>query len=133
METNEHCIVLPDGWVLYADGTLREHSATGYGMTKKPENEYERSRLVFKFWELKLELSIEEFDDQKAVLLGDTRNRLSQEGNPGGPCMDETEAVGLLNTLKAKVNHCKEMLAEAESQLETNTPSSLKKSMDITE
>ena len=78
-------------------------------------------------------MAIEEFDDKKTMLLGDARHRLSREDNPGGPCMDETEAVGLLNTLRAKVNHCKEMLAEAESQLETNTPSSLKKSMDITE
>jgi len=129
----ENCVVLDGGWVLYSDGTMKENSASGYGMTKKPENEYERSRLAVLYWTKKLELSIAEFDDKKSMWLASARNRLSQEGNPGGPPAETTEAVALLTSLKSKVDHAKEQLAEAETELERHTPPSLKKNNDIAE
>lgn len=132
-EKNDKCVLLDNGWVLCADGTLRENSMTGYGTVKKPQSEYERLQLVCKFWQMKLDLAIAEFDDKKTMLLGDARHRLSQDANMGGPCMDEAEAVALLTELKSKINYAREMLDEAETQLEKNTPPSLKKSMDITE
>jgi hypothetical protein len=132
-EQNEHCVVLDDGWVLCSDGTLRENSASNFGTVRKPQSEYERCALVVQYWQRKLDLAIEEFDDKRAMLLADARQRLSREGNPGGSPMDTTEAVSLLNNLKAKVNHAKEMLAEAEQNLERSTPTNMKKSQDIAE
>jgi len=132
-QQQQNCIALGDGWVLYSDGTLQESSTSGYGMTKKPENEFERSRLVVMYWQKKLELAIAEFDDKKAMWLASARNSLGREGNVGGPPADVAEAIGVLNGLKSKVDYAKEMLAEAEQQLEKNTPTQLKKSFDIAE
>jgi len=133
MKQNENCIMLSDGWILYDDGTLQENSASGYGTIKKPDNEFERSRLIVIYWQKKLELCVAEFDDKKATWLAAARNRLGKKGNPGGPPADTTEAVALLTALKAKVHHCQEMLSEAEQNLERNTPTQLRKNIDIAE
>lgn len=131
-EVNDN-VVLVDDWLLFPDGMMRENSTIKGAVTKKPANEFEKRRLQKLFWEKKLELSIAEFDDKKAMLLGDVKQRLKQNGNPGGCPMETTEAVALLNTLKSKVQHCQDMLAEAERNLEEATPLQLTKAKDIAE
>jgi len=133
MNEQNGCVVLSDGWVLHLDGTLQENSTSGYGTIKRPENEHEKSKLIVMFWQKKLELSIAEFDDKKVHWLASARNSLGREGNPGGTPVETTEAVGILNTLKAKVDYAKEMLAEAEQKLEKSTPTQKKKDNNISE
>ena len=131
-EVNENVVVVGD-WLLFPNGTMRENSTIKSAVTKKPADAHEKCRLQVLFWQKKLELSVAEFDDKKATLLGNVKHRLTQDRNPGGCPMETTEAVGLLNTLKSKVQHCQDMLAEAEENLEEVTPPQLTKTRDIAE
>jgi len=132
-EKNCNCVVLDNGWLLFPDGDMRENSNSQYATLRKPENDLERCRLIVLYWQKKLELSVAEFDDRKSRWLASARAKLKSDGNPGGLEVTEEEAVAVLNTMKSKINHCREQLTEAEKELEQVTPRQLKQTESITE
>jgi len=130
MNVNENEDIVTFGnWILRSNGDLHD----GLGMVKKPDNEFEKSKLIVTFWKRKSELAIEEFDDKKSMLLSDAQSRLSRDDNPGGTCMEKDEAISLLKELKKKVTFCQVELSKAELRLEQCTPHSIKKNLDIAE
>ena len=113
--------VCDGNWCIFRDGACRERSAYGQ-MRPPPENPRERGKLLVRYWGIRTELAVQEFDDRKTALLAEARNQLEQPGNVGGPAHDVEKACAELNELKKKVTTCRAELERVQAEVEAAQP-----------
>jgi hypothetical protein len=106
--------------LIFSDGASRENHSFGV-LREPPENDFERYKVIAQYWETKLELSIEEFDNLKHQFLSVANNQLKQV-NPGGPMLTPEEAEAELHKLKRKVQFCQKKLYESQAVLDKSAP-----------
>ena len=116
-------------WLIFADGAVRENASMGI-MKPPPENDYERWKLICKFWEVKLELAIGEFDHKKQTYITAASYAL-KEPRPGGLPCEQDEAIEELKELKKKVSYCQRKFEQAQAEVEKLTPQNKNLQADI--
>jgi len=104
-----------DGWLLFSDGASRETNPFGALCEPSPDA-YQRSKFIVGYFEIKLELAVEDFTICKRNCLQPVVNVLRQKDCPLSPTI--AEEVTLLKKLKKKVVIAQSKLADAKADLE---------------
>jgi hypothetical protein len=121
------CVVL-NGWLLFADGAMRELNPMG--LLKEPKADaYECSKDVCLFYETKLFFAVEEFSTLKNNLLMRGRTALRLQNCPSPP---DQETIFRLAELKKKVQAAQRKFSKAKKDMENLIPSFIRvnKKMD---
>lgn len=106
-----------NGWLYFSDGCYREVNPLGARVT--PTDPYQRAKLVVKYWELKVDLALEEFTNFKQKLLFFTNNCHNRQICAPPP---ENDAIAKLESLKLKVQDYRLELQQAEENVKNNKP-----------
>jgi hypothetical protein len=121
--------IVSDNWLLFPDGASREVDPRGIWCSP-PNDPYECAKLVVYYWELKLELAIEEFKIFRHQLLSRTKIALQAPYSPPSP---EKEHLLKLAEMAKKVKTCQNELKKAKKAMKANKPERLKERERISE
>ena len=123
--------ILMDGgsWLLFQDGAMRQSNRDGLLQEPSPDP-CVRLKAILKFWSIKLQLAVQEFDAVKNQHLMLIRSKLKIVGNPGGT--DSSAAIEALKKLQEKVNflQCKVNITTKELARSTPLNVSMRKSLE---
>lgn len=111
------------GWLLYQDGAHRDRDPMGI-LAEPPDDPYERSKMIAKFWTAKRDLACDEFQTYKHELAMLARATLGQ--SVPGVVPDQDEARKKLTKLRRKVTNNQRKLDRALEELEACKPSWMK-------
>lgn len=120
--------ILEDGWLLFPDGCSRERHP--WGVQHTPSNPFERSKRIVKYWELRLQLTVEQFQFFRQQLLGKTKVAQAATFSPPPPRKEEIEK---LKELQKKVLTCQKQLSKAKAAVEDSTPEQIRERRNVSE
>lgn len=118
----EKICVVKNNWVYFPDGAKREVNSVGVAC-KPSQDVFQCAKDIVYFWELKLELAINEFQHHKQRLIARTKVNSSAAFAAPAPSNAEIEN---LKELQAKVKVCQNKLQEAKENLDNNKPEKLR-------
>jgi hypothetical protein len=107
------------GWIYHENGAHRDRNPLGL-LAEPDQDLYERSKMIVRYWELKHDLAVEEFQNYKNHQKLIARSCLTQQ--VPGVVTNQTEARKQLVRLKKKVVNNQRKLDTALAQVEANEP-----------
>jgi hypothetical protein len=116
--------VCVDGWVLFEDGAQREKNPLGRLM-EPPADPLELARKIEWYWQVRLDLAVDEFDCYKSRHLFHAKTSMRQQ-MASAPLEQTPEVVKHLKELKKKVRTCQRKLEVAEEAIEQHKPQRLR-------
>lgn len=115
--------VVYEGWLLFEDGAYREKNPMG--RWAEPDTDiYKRNKRIAHYYEIKLQLAVEEFWRLKNNLHAVARFNTQQQQNVN--CPPDKGQLDHLKELKRKVNALKKRFEEATKQVEASRPKEMK-------
>ena len=130
-DTSHGNYVYTNGWLLFEDGAQRENNPLGRLM-EPPVDPLKLAKKIEWYWQVKLDLAVEEFDLFKHQHMIHAQTALSQQMAQAS--LGETaEVVKHLKELKKKVKHCQKGLDMAEAQIEEHKPQRLKELEELSD
>jgi hypothetical protein len=111
--------VFEGGWLLFPDGSSKERLS---GVKHEPSPDpYQAALAIARYWQIKLDLAVQEFSHCKTKLLGQTKAALRQQTPPPG-----AEQLDRLQLLKARVEVLKQQFEKVEADVESAKPDNLR-------
>lgn len=106
------------GFLLYPNGAMVE--IRGGNRTNTPADPYEAAKLIDIYWQARLALAIEEFQNYHSAIVGRCHIALKQTFCPPPP--DREEAVAKMKGLQEKCLKYNERAKQAAAEVEANKP-----------
>jgi hypothetical protein len=122
-------VCLNSAWLLFEDGAKRETNPLG-PLVEPPEDSWQRSQAVARYWEVKTQLAVEEFNNLRQNLLAHCKTMAGQKISAPPPSEQE---LARLITLKKKVHKYQRQLHEALENVEASKPEGLKQKEEMYE
>jgi hypothetical protein len=110
--------VVSNGWLLFADGAMRETNPFG-PLCEPPDDPWKCAKLIVRYHEIKYQLATEQFTNFKNSLLMQTKTAL-RDGSP--PPAQTEEAVTTLKALREKVLAMQKNLEQARQECDAAKP-----------
>ena len=123
-DENHGNFVYVDGWLLFEDGAQRENNPLG-ALIGPPPDPLKLAKKIRWYWQVKLDLAVEEFDLYKRKHMQHASNGLKQQV-VSAPLKPTDEVVKHLKELQKKVRACQGQLKAAEKIAEQHKPPRLK-------
>ncbi|MBA4411586.1 MAG: hypothetical protein C0397_19485 [Odoribacter sp.] len=114
-----------EDYLLFEDGAMREVNPMGL-LASPPKDNYQRTRLICKYYQRRLDLAVEEFDERKQHFTHHAKVGLRQKNCPP-PIAETQEAVTQLKALRAKVKLCQKNLEQAKVAMDACCPNRMAK------
>ncbi len=110
-----------NGWLLWPDGARRENSPYGIMIEPDPDR-HKRARDKCRYWQLRVDRAVSEFDHLKAGL-----QMAANASIRDGAIVPDSRALDELKSLKAEVERLRSRLRSAERGVERTVPEAVKR------
>lgn len=113
-------VVVDGGFLLFEDGAAREVNPLGRLMGP-PTDSLQLATRIARYWKVKLDLAVEEFDHYRQHHLTAAKIAVGQQAVPA-PLEQKEKILAHLKELQKKVRHCQKQLEKAEAQVQEHQP-----------